>query len=325
MTEGPGACPSRLDSITVGPTCGRAVPVRELRQGRGALADRRAGAVFRQRDRTSSQMDMYWHTDPNERGRPQSGTSSGYGWTVDRMRALGRAWTASVSRSGTSSKSAGRSGATAQSGGGRSRPPRFGRAVWHSIIAGARGILYFQHSVQRALRGRSSPDAIELRRDARRWSPASTRRSGSLAPVLNSAVRRRPVVTTAAQVAPDGQVARRELLRVRRQQDERGAAGHASDCRALATRPRPSWARAGSIPVSGGQFTDNFADGNADPHLPDRRWVDAAACRRPEPPISRSNASPGQSGRRSVGATAPRAAGGLCVTVQLPAASPHKG
>ena len=153
MTEGPGACPSRLDSIKSGLLadggCGTRTTARAWRSGRPT---RRRSVSSTRRRRLD---DMYWHTDPNERGRPQSGTSSGYGWTVDRMRALD-AMDGSVSRSGTSWKS-----------GGRRSEDQNGSAVITPAEVRARGVALDHRRcsrhpvlpalVQRALRGRSSP------------------------------------------------------------------------------------------------------------------------------------------------------------------------
>jgi hypothetical protein len=89
--------------------------------------------------------DLYWMTDPNEKGTPGYGMPSAYGKTVDRMRFLdgmdgvrkpiwnfvetGWPWTEDPSTQPH----------------GRILPAELRAAVWHSIIAGARGILYFDH------------------------------------------------------------------------------------------------------------------------------------------------------------------------------------
>ena len=89
--------------------------------------------------------DIYWFTDPNERSRNGYGLAAAYGWTVDKMRRLDAMdgqikpiWNfVEVGWPFTESAAAG----------GRTIAPAEARAaVWHSIIAGARGIIYFNHS-----------------------------------------------------------------------------------------------------------------------------------------------------------------------------------
>lgn len=101
--------------------------------------------------------DIYWFTDPRvsrsseggkllNDGRPltptQTRRAANYGYTIDRMRGLAKRpkpiWNfVEVGRP--------YSNTTAQ-GGRAIRPAEIMAAVWHSIIAGAQGIIYFNHS-----------------------------------------------------------------------------------------------------------------------------------------------------------------------------------
>jgi hypothetical protein len=89
--------------------------------------------------------DVYWFTDPNEASRPESKVAANYGITVDRMRALDARdgkrkpiWNfVEVGWPFTES---------AAEGGRTIAPEEIRAAVWHSLIAGARGIVYFNHS-----------------------------------------------------------------------------------------------------------------------------------------------------------------------------------
>ena len=94
MKQGPSACPSAIDSIKSSlPNDGRA---RYADYGKGVLIwgttgfnghnDTSSACFINAQDITST--DLYWHTDPVETSYPQSGTSSGYGWTIRRMRML---------------------------------------------------------------------------------------------------------------------------------------------------------------------------------------------------------------------------------------------
>jgi hypothetical protein len=144
MTQGPGACPRALNSIKAGlPNDGR---LRFTNYGKGVLIwgasgyaghnDASSGCFINAQDVTSA--DLYWHTDPNESG-PLSGSSSGYGWSMRRMRMLDR-------RDGKIKPQWGFVEVTdAMNGGSPPTPAEIRGAVWHTLIAGARGILYFQH------------------------------------------------------------------------------------------------------------------------------------------------------------------------------------
>jgi hypothetical protein len=101
--------------------------------------------------------DLYWFTDPNIAGSSEGGKllddgrpltpietrrAANYGYTIDRMRGLDKThkpiW--SFVEVGWPSSE------TAAQGGRSIEPTEVVAGVWHSIIAGARGIIYFNHS-----------------------------------------------------------------------------------------------------------------------------------------------------------------------------------
>ena len=207
--------------------------------------------------------DLYWHTDPNETSWPQSGTSWGYGQTVDRLRQLdamdgkrqpiwnfvevGWPW-----------------GETPGTGGlDKPTPAEIRGAVWHSLIAGARGIIYFQHSFtgscqsHHALRetGSSCYGAVI---DGVRSVDAQIK---SLAPVLNA-----PTVSSGTSSSSN----------IRTMTKWQGgnfyvfAGARATGTNATFSIPCVGNATAtriagesGSVAVTNGTFVDNFADTNA--------------------------------------------------------------
>lgn len=104
--------------------------------------------------------DIYWFTDPNvasgseggkllNHGKPLTSTqtrrAANYGYTIDRMRALNAMggtrkpiWSF-VEVGWPSTETAAQNARAIQ-------PAEIKAAVWHSIIAGARGVIYFNHS-----------------------------------------------------------------------------------------------------------------------------------------------------------------------------------
>jgi hypothetical protein len=145
MTQGPGACPRALNSIKAGlPNDGR---LRFMNYGKGVLIwgatgyaghNNASSACFiNAQDVTST--DLYWHTDPYETNHPQSGTSSGYGWSMRRMRMLDRLDGKITPQWGFVEVT------DAMNGGSPISPAEVRGAAWHTLIAGARGLIYFQH------------------------------------------------------------------------------------------------------------------------------------------------------------------------------------
>jgi hypothetical protein len=146
-----GVCPSSLDTAKAGlPADGR---FRFTNYGKGLTAlntpnpwvgsESAAACWANGRDVTSS--DTYWFTDVNERGNSRYGFGSSYGQNVTRLRQLEATdekrqpiW--SFVEAGWPNIESAVQGARAI------QPPEVRSAVWHSLIGGARGILYFQHS-----------------------------------------------------------------------------------------------------------------------------------------------------------------------------------
>ena len=106
MARAPGA----INAIKAGlPNDGR---LRFANYGKGVLIwgatgyaghnDASSACFINAQDVTST--DLYWHTDPNQTGDPQSGTSSGYGWSMRRMRMLDSDGRGIAHRSGGSSR-----------------------------------------------------------------------------------------------------------------------------------------------------------------------------------------------------------------------------
>jgi hypothetical protein len=152
-------------------------------------------------------VDNYWFTDPNICGRGEGGgamagerdltqrecrLAANYGWTVRRVRSL-------VSPSGArpvwNFVEVGHPGTDADTP--TITGPEIRAAVWSSIISGARGIIYFNHSFGGSCRSHhylrsECGDAV------RPWVAGVNRQLERLAPVLNA-----PFVDNAVK-HPDG-------------------------------------------------------------------------------------------------------------------------
>jgi hypothetical protein len=223
--------------------------------------------------------DIYWFTDPNERSTPGYGVASSYGTTIDRMRYLDSldghrqpVW-AVVELGWPFNESAAQ-------GGRRILPAELRAAVWQSIIAGARGIIYFDHNF-----GPGTPDSTILGQgyaDNRAMAKSVNAQIKSLAPVLNS-----PTVTsgwsqgrgTTAIVkwAGSGKAAKKRCKSKKgtkcKKKGKRklyvfaGSAG--SSAKGRFSLPCVGDGKAGvvgenrRVPVRGGSFRDRFASGNA--------------------------------------------------------------
>jgi hypothetical protein len=162
----------------------------------------------------------------------------------------------------------------ASAGGRRILPDEIRSAVWHAIIAGARGVLYFDHNF-----GPNTPDSTILGQgyaDNRAMAKSVNAQIKALAPVLNS-----PFVTSghSATDTINGDVRymvkwsggkfnlfrgrgpgrrRRHLLDPVRRQRDCGQAGTLEPA-----------GRGGQHPRHQRVFTDSFADKNS-PYLPHR-------------------------------------------------------
>jgi len=158
MTQGPGACPNAINAIKAGlPNDGR---FRYTNYGKGVLnwgtvgvgghTDTSSACFINAQDVTSA--DLYWHTDPYENQWPQWHTSWGYGWSMERMRQLDA--TDGVRKPQWGFVEVGHP----FDNGGTITPAQIRGAVWHTLIGGARGLIYFQHSF-----GGSCPNQLLLR------------------------------------------------------------------------------------------------------------------------------------------------------------------
>lgn len=206
--------------------------------------------------------DLYWFTDPNERGsNPRYGFGSSYGTDVARVRRLDArdgvrrpVWHV-VELGWPFTESAAQ-------GGRRILPAEIRSAVWHALIAGARGIFYFDHNF-----GPGTPDSTirgEGYEDNRVAASRVNAQIKRLARVLNA-----PFVTSrrSATDTMDGTV--RYMVKwangkfwVFAGADRGGGNGTFSiPCVGNATAAVVGEHRA--IRVSGGSFTDGFADKNA--------------------------------------------------------------
>jgi hypothetical protein len=217
--------------------------------------------------------DLYWFTDPNERnsGNPEEraryGFGSSYGDDVRRVRRLDAmdgvrmpVWhVVELGWPFTEGASA---------GGRRILPDEIRSAVWHALIAGARGINYFDHSF-----GPNTPGSTILGdgyADNRAMAKAVNAQIKALAPVLNS-----PFVTSghSATDTINGNV--RYMVKwsggkfylFAGADHGGGDATFSIPCVGNATAVRlapPNLpGEATSIPVTNGSFTDSFADKNS--------------------------------------------------------------
>ena len=189
MTQGADACPRAVDKAKGSlPKDGRA---RYANYGKGVLVwgasgvdghnDKTSACFVNSQDITST--DLYWHTDPYQAGDRYSGLSSGYGWSMRRMRKLD-------AMDGRRSPQWGFVEVTNAMNGpwGAPEPAEIRSAVWHTLIAGARGVIYFQHDFEgdcvthHALRESGSPCYGATVRAVR----SVNRQIKRLSPVLNA-------------------------------------------------------------------------------------------------------------------------------------------
>jgi hypothetical protein len=218
--------------------------------------------------------DIYWFTDPNVSGSSEDGKllnggrsltptqtrrAANYGYTVDRMRAfdamdgrLGPIWNF-VEVGWPSSE-------TAAPGARSIQPAEVQAAVWHSIIAGARGIIYFNHSFggpnqsQHCLR---EPAYAAVRAAVKNTNQLVTQ----LAPVLNAPF-------------ADGFVSAGPSVRTMAKSHDNKYYVFAGSKENVASTPTFSLSGVDNgtatvigenraIPFINGRFSDSFADGNA--------------------------------------------------------------
>ena len=261
MNQGPGACPGAINSIKAGlPNDGR---MRYANYGKGVAiwwrnnwanhTEASARCFVNSQDLTST--DMYWHTDPYETDSPQSGTSWGYGWTMEQQRRFDAADGKITPQWGFVEV------VDPGSGLGQITPAEIKGAVWHTLIKGARGIIYFQHDftppcdTHHALREVGS-DCYGATINA---VAALNAQIKSLAPVLNAPfVNGGRTVTGPVEHAVKFSGGNLYVLAAGRSS---GSMSFSMPCIGNATATVIGENR--TIPVSGGSFNDSFADGNA--------------------------------------------------------------
>ena len=218
--------------------------------------------------------DIYWFTDPNVSGSSEGGKllnggrpltphqarrAANYGYTVDRMRALDAmdgqsrpiwnfvevCWPFSQ---------------TAAQGGRAIQPAEVKAAVWHSIIAGARGIIYFNHSF-------GGPNQTQhcLREPAYAAVHAAVKSTNQLimqlaavlnAPFADGFCRGSPSVRTMAKSHDD-------KYYVFAGSKENIASTPTFSLSGVDSGTATVIGENRTIPTSNGRFSDRFADGNA--------------------------------------------------------------
>ena len=202
--------------------------------------------------------DIYWFTDPNERSRAGYRVAASYGKTVDRMRYLDGLdgqrkpiWNF-VEAGWPFTESAAQGGRSIQ-------PAELRAAVWHSLIAGARGIIYFQHSFG----GPCIGDHHVIRSNCegtRAMVSAVDAQVKSLAPVLNS-----PTVTSGSSASQGIRTMVKwngQNLYVFAGSTGAGSTGQI-DIPCVGDASASVLGENRTVPVSAGSLRDQFADGNA--------------------------------------------------------------
>lgn len=272
MEQGPGRGYTTLSSILAQlPNDGR---MRFNNYGKGVIfweTDAQAARFVNEFQQVVSS-DVYWFTDPNfsnsevirwlNNGNPLNQTqikrAANYGYVVDRMRFLARdgarqpIWSV-VEVGWPATESAAQGGRTIA-------PAEVRAAVWHSIIAGARGIFYFNHSF-----GGPNPSHHSLRdppyAGVRAVVKSTNQLIRQLAPVLNAPF-------------ADGFVSASPSVRVMAKFHENNYylfSGSKENAASTATF-LVSGVNNGTatvigenrvIHISNGRFLDSFADGNA--------------------------------------------------------------
>jgi hypothetical protein len=262
MTQGSGACPSALNAIKAAlPADGR---LRYANYGKGVTiwpttgwaghTNTSAACFINAQDVTSA--DMYWHNDKWERDSPQSGTSWGYGWNVERQRMYD-------ATDGVRKPQWGFVEVTdlGELDGMSITPAEIRASVWHMLIKGARGIVYFQHDFDgTCLTHHALRETLSACYGAKINAVTSVdQQIKSLAPVLNA-----PFVNGGRTVT--GPVEHMVKLSggnlyVFAAGRSAGNMNFSMPCVGNATATVIGESR--TIPISSGSFTDSFADGNA--------------------------------------------------------------
>jgi hypothetical protein len=214
--------------------------------------------------------DIYWFTDPHVCGGSEGGhllarnrplpeaecrRASNYGATVERMRGLVRprgsspVWNfVELGHPFTENDAP------------TITPPQVRAAVWHSLIAGARGIVYFNHSFA----GRC--ESANILREAcyaevRALVRTVNRQVRSLAPVLNA-----PTLVSGWRHSPSTKAMAKWIggqFYVFAGSAKNAASTSSFSIGCLGGARATVHGESRTIPVVGGSFSDSFADGNA--------------------------------------------------------------
>ncbi|MDR7082010.1 hypothetical protein J2X01_001295 [Arthrobacter ginsengisoli] len=217
-------------------------------------------------------VDNYWFTDPNICGQGEGGGRLGggrnltdqecrlaanYGWTVDRVRSLIRpAGNKPVWAFVEVGHPAGEAEAPTITG------PQLRGAVWSSLIHGARGIVYFNHSFGgpcQSFHILREPCGDEIRP----WVTAVNRQITGLAPVLNApfldgALAHAAGVDAAVKVHGDALYVLAGSAQANRQ-----AAEFTLGCLPASAVTATVLDEDRTVAISNGTFRDTFEDGNA--------------------------------------------------------------
>jgi hypothetical protein len=213
--------------------------------------------------------DVYWFADNNACGPGEAGGKPGvytqnnchnaanYGWLVNRVRSL-----VSPARSKPVWAFVENGCPFPPAENACITPAQMRAAVWHSFIAGARGIVYFNHSF-RANPANGCEDTFHTVRDC---APVRTAVTSTNAEVqsLASALNGRTLtggMQAAGNVKVMGKWDGRNFYVFAGATPEAGSAQFAIPCVGNASATVVGEGR--SIPVSAGSFSDNFADANA--------------------------------------------------------------
>jgi hypothetical protein len=267
MTMGPAGCAEIKRRDRSMPADGR---FRHSNYGKGVLfwhTDAEARCFVNAQDVVST--DVYWFSDNNVCGTSEGGrrrgvvktndchVASNYGWQVTRVRRL-----VSPARSKPVWAFVELGHPFREDEWPSITPPQIRAAVWHSLIAGARGIIYFNHSFggpcpsQHILREPRRCNYGEVRATVR----SVNRQIKQLAPVLNA-----PFVNSGWTHSR----ATRAMARWSRghfyifagsAQNSASTGSFSIPCVGAARAKVVGENR--TIPVRAGSFTDSFADGN---------------------------------------------------------------
>jgi hypothetical protein len=215
-------------------------------------------------------MDFYGFTHPDRTAYMTRGAF--YGLQIDRIRACDAmaGGTAPVDRKpvwGVVELGA------PFSNGGQITPPQMRSATWHTIIAGARGVLYFNHSFGGACQTYSIlRDGCSLNVAMQAAVKAQNAQITQLAPVLNSAtatgyVTTSPNIRATAKVGGSDAPFGAGIYTIAGATWSGGGSQQATITINPAAGPTPRTAsvlfEGRTVPIVAGQIVDTFADGNA--------------------------------------------------------------